>query len=134
MLGIMAALMTVSLTLFSWFKDYRVELKIKSLMIILPIALAILVSFITIYATQISRMLERQRARYLIEKRLKKRKGKRASFEAIRAEVNKTYTDDFLRKLIDNNPEIFRTVTMKKGHKPGITLIGEESEDTQQTT
>lgn len=72
-----------------------------------------------------------RKARYHVENRLKNRKGNRASFEAIRKEVNDTYTDDFLRELIDKNPKLFRTVTMKKGHKPGITLVKKESEDTR---
>ena len=75
-----------------------------------------------------------RRARYHVENRLKQRKGNRASFDAIRAEVNKTYTDDFLIELIDKNPEVFRTVTIKKGRKPGITLVGKETENKQNTT
>ena len=70
-----------------------------------------------------------KRAIYHIETRLKKRGGHRASFDAIRNEVNETYTDDFLKELIDKNPEVFGTVTLKKEHKPGITLIEVESED-----
>ena len=38
-----------------------------------------------------------------------------------------TYSDDFLKKLIDVNPEVFGTCTIKKGNKPGITLVAEES-------
>ena len=72
-----------------------------------------------------------KRARYHVETRLKKRGGHRASFDAIRNEVNETYSDDFLKKLIDVNPEIFGTCTIKKGNKPGITLVTVESEDTQ---
>lgn len=64
-----------------------------------------------------------RRARYHVETRLKKRRGHRASFDAIRNEVNETYSNDFLKKLIDVNPEIFRTCTIKKGSKPGITLL-----------
>lgn len=56
-----------------------------------------------------------KRARYHVETRLKKRGGHRASFDAIRDEVNETYSDDFLRKLIDLNPEIFGTCMIKKG-------------------
>ena len=72
-----------------------------------------------------------KRARYHVETRLKKRGGHRASFDAIRNEVNEIYSDDFLKKLIDLNPEIFGTCTIKKGKKPGITLVTVESEDTQ---
>lgn len=72
-----------------------------------------------------------KRARYQVEKRLKKRVGHRASLDAIRNEVNKNYSDDFLKKLIDVNPKIFGTCTIKKGEKPGITLVIVESEDTQ---
>ena len=75
-----------------------------------------------------------KRARYHVETRLKKRGGQRASFDAIRDEVNKDYSDDFLRKLIDLNPEIFGTCRIKKGNKPGITLVTVESEDTQPAT
>jgi hypothetical protein len=74
-----------------------------------------------------------KRARYHIETRLKKRGGNRASFDAIRNEVNETYTDDFIEKLIDINPEIFGACTIKKGNKPGITLVKVESEDIQPT-
>jgi Tfp pilus assembly protein PilO len=70
-------------------------------------------------------------ARYHIETRLQKRGGHRASFDAIRKEVKESYSDDFLRKLIDVNPEIFGTCTIKKGNKPGITLVTLETEDTQ---
>ena len=72
-----------------------------------------------------------KRARYHVETRLKKRGGHRASFEAIRNEVNETYSDDFLNKLIELNPEIFGKCTIKKGHKQAITLVEVESEDTQ---
>jgi hypothetical protein len=72
-----------------------------------------------------------KRARFHIENRLKKRGGHRASFDAIRNEVNETYTDDFLKNLIDMNPEIFGSCTIKKGNKPGITLVSLEAECTQ---
>lgn len=74
-----------------------------------------------------------KRARYHVETRLKKRGGHRASFDAIRSEVNETYSNDFLKKLIDMNPEIFGTCTIKKGKKPGITLVTVESEENQPT-
>ena len=72
-----------------------------------------------------------KRARYHVETRLKKRGGHRASFEAIRNEVNETYSDVFLNKLIELNPEIFGKCTIKKDHKQGITLVEVELEDTK---
>lgn len=74
-----------------------------------------------------------KRARYHIETRLKKRGGQRASFDAIRNEVNESYSDDFLNKLIDLNPEIFGTCTIKRSKKRAITLVKVESEDNQST-
>jgi len=83
-----------------------------------------------IYMKKIDTQKERlKRARYHVETRLSKRGGHRASFEGIRNEVNETYSDDFLKELIEVNPEIFGTCTIKKGHKPGITLVEVESED-----
>ena len=73
-----------------------------------------------------------KRARYHVETRLRKRRGHRASFEAIRNEVNEDYSNDFLKKLIEENPEIFGTCRIKKGHKSGITLVEVESEKSQQ--
>ena len=72
-----------------------------------------------------------KRARYHVETRLKKRGGNRASFDAIRDEVNETYTDQFLNKLIEINPEIFGKCKIKKGNKEGITLVKIEVENTQ---
>lgn len=76
-----------------------------------------------------------KRARLHVKNRLEQRKRNRASFLAIREEVNEEYTDDFLKQLIDKNPSIFRTVQVKRsGQKmPGITLVEDELEDTQQT-
>lgn len=70
-----------------------------------------------------------KRARYHVETRLKKRGGHRASFGAIRNEVNETYSNEFLIELIELNPEIFGKCTIKKGHKQGITLVEVEPED-----
>lgn len=72
-----------------------------------------------------------RRARKHVETRLKKRRGHRASFDAIRNEVNTTYTDEFLEKLINMNPEIFGKCKIKarmgnkenKENKEGITLV-----------
>ena len=75
-----------------------------------------------------------KRARYHVQNRLKQRPGHRASFDAIRSEVNESYTDEFIRELIDKNPEIFRTCTIKRteGHRPGITIEEEALDTTQQ--
>ena len=69
-----------------------------------------------------------KRARLHVQNRLEQRKGNRASFIAIREEVNEKYTDDFLIQLIDKNPATFRTVQVKRrGQRmPGITLVEEE--------
>ncbi len=72
-----------------------------------------------------------RRAMRHVETRLRKRGGHRASFDAIRNEVNEDYTNAFLKQLIDLNPELFGTCTIKKGNKQGITLVNLESEDTQ---
>jgi hypothetical protein len=68
-----------------------------------------------------------KRARFRVRNILKRRK--RASFEAIREEVNQTYyTDKFLEELIDKNPGVFRSCPVKRAgeFKPGITLVEEE--------
>ena len=69
-----------------------------------------------------------KRARLHVKNRLEQRRGNRASFMAIREEVNDEYTDDFLKKLIDKNPTTFRTVQVKrnKQYMPGITLVEDE--------
>jgi len=74
-----------------------------------------------------------KRARYHVETRLKKRGGNRASFDAIRNEVNEDYTDDFLKELIEMNPEVFGTCKIKRsdGQRDGITLVPVELEKTQ---
>lgn len=71
-----------------------------------------------------------KRACLHVKHRLERRKGNRASFEAIREEVNQEYSNAFLEELIDNNPETFRTVRVKRGgeYLPGITLIEDEIE------
>lgn len=63
-----------------------------------------------------------RRARLHVETKLKKRAGHRASYEAIRNEVNPAFSNELLDKLIDLNPEIFARCIIKKGNKPGITL------------
>lgn len=72
-----------------------------------------------------------KRARYHVETRLRKRGGHRASFAAIRNEVDETYSDEFLKELIELNPQTFGRCTLKNGNKPGITLVEAESKDTQ---
>ena len=69
-----------------------------------------------------------KRARLHVQNRLEQRKGNRASFIAIREEVNEKYTDDFLKQLIDKNPAIFGTVQVKRSGQwmPGIKLVEEE--------
>jgi hypothetical protein len=76
-----------------------------------------------------------KRAKLHVKNRLEQRKGNRASYRAIREEVNEGYTDDFLKKLIDRNPETFRTVQVKRGGKylPGITLVEDELENVEST-
>ena len=76
-----------------------------------------------------------KRAKLHVKNRLEQRNGHRASFIAIREEVNQEYTDDFLKKLIDKNPATFRTVQVKRSrqHVPGITLVEDELEDAQPT-
>lgn len=76
-----------------------------------------------------------KRARLHVKHRLEQRKGNRASFVAIREEVNGKYDDDFLKELIDKNPTTFRTVQVKRGgqNMDGITLVKDELEDTQPT-
>jgi len=69
---------------------------------------------------------KRRRAMLHIETRLKKRPGHRASYDAIRKEVNSEYDDNFIGELIDLNPEIFGRceIRLKDGsHKQGITLV-----------
>ncbi len=55
------------------------------------------------------------------------------SFEAIRRLVNEDYTDEFMKKLIDRNPEIFRRARIKRegGPKDGIGLIHEMIDETK---
>jgi hypothetical protein len=76
-----------------------------------------------------------KRARLHVKNRLEQRKGKRASFMAIREEVDEGYTDEFLKELIDKNPTTFRTVKVKRGelYLPGITLVSEYLHDLNET-
>ena len=71
-----------------------------------------------------------KRARHLIENRLKNKPGHRASFKNIRESVNPKYDDNFLRKLIDKNPIVFRPVRIKK-YGAGIALVEEQPDDEQ---
>lgn len=72
-----------------------------------------------------------KRARLHVETRLKKRVGNRASFDAIRNEVDESYSDEFLKELIDINPEVFGRCQVKRsdGSRPGITLVSVEFEE-----
>lgn len=65
-----------------------------------------------------------RRARRHVQNRLRQRREHRASFDAIRSDVNPSYTDDFLRLLVERNPDLFRLCTVKRstGGKPGIAL------------
>lgn len=74
-----------------------------------------------------------RRAKIHVENRLKKRK--RASFDAIRDLVNKDYSNDFLEKLIDMNPEIFGTCCIKtvNKRKKGITLVPKQDDPLKTT-
>ena len=66
-----------------------------------------------------------------VENILKKRV--RASFEYLRnQEPTYTPTPEFLKKLIQEYPTVFRPVSIKN-HGPGITLVEEEANDDQQT-
>ncbi len=69
-----------------------------------------------------------KRARRHVQNRLRQRAGHRASFDAIRSEVNSSYSDQFLRTLVEKNPESFRlcTVRVTSGEKPGVALEVEE--------
>lgn len=57
-----------------------------------------------------------------------KEKLKRLSFDRVREEIDVSYTDDFLEKLIKTYPKVFRRCTIKtsQGNKPGITLTRDE--------
>jgi len=75
-----------------------------------------------------------RRAQHHVENRLKQRAKNRASFDAIRSEVNEAYDDKFLYELIDKNGELFRRCTMKLGAgKPGIMLVAEDTDDSPLT-
>ena len=100
-------------------------------LIIISTLFILYISGLFIMKIKDTEMEKLKRARFHVETRLKKRAGHRASFDAIRDEVNKDYSDVFLRKLIDLNPEIFGTCIIKKGNKPGITLVTVESENIQ---
>jgi len=78
-----------------------------------------------------------RRARLHVKNRLEHRGGNRASYMAIREEVNEGYTNEFLEELIDRYPETFYTVQIKRSggqRLPGITLVKDELDDTQSTT
>jgi len=69
--------------------------------------------------------------RAVLHVRHKLERRKRASFVAIREEVNENYDDEFLKELIEKHPTIFRSVKVKRkgGFLPGITLVDDETGD-----
>jgi hypothetical protein len=83
-----------------------------------------------------TRKLRLERAKYHVETRLQKRPGHRASLDAIRNEVNEAYSDEFLKELIELNPQTFArcTIRSKNGNKPGITLVREKENAESRTT
>ena len=70
----------------------------------------------------------RRAARHIQNRLRQRRPGHRASFDAIRSDVNPGYTDDFIRKVVERNPEIFRLCDIKlsSSTKPGVALEPEE--------
>jgi hypothetical protein len=58
-----------------------------------------------------------------IENYLTAKKFNMVSFERIRKNINEDYTDEMLRRLIDERPDKFRRVIMK-GNRPGIGRVG----------
>jgi hypothetical protein len=58
-----------------------------------------------------------------IENFLNAKGFKMVSFERIRKNINEDYTDEMLRRLIDERPERFRRVIMKGGRR-GIGRVG----------
>lgn len=69
-----------------------------------------------IYMKKVDTQMEKlKRARYHVETRLKKREGHRASFDAIRSEVNEDYSDDFsLFKSVKIDKVIMQSVGLMK--------------------
>jgi nucleoside 2-deoxyribosyltransferase len=57
-----------------------------------------------------------------IENYFNAKKCKWVSFDRIRRNINEDYTDDILRRLIDERPEKFRRVVIK-GNRPGIGRV-----------
>jgi hypothetical protein len=47
------------------------------------------------------------------------------SFEAVRRNINETYSDEMLRRLIDERPDKFQRVK-RKGGRPGIGRVPEK--------
>jgi hypothetical protein len=65
---------------------------------------------------------EMSRAAQHIMNYLKANHFNSVSFVMVRSRINSEYTDDFLRTLIDKNPDIYRRVRMKGG-QPGIGMV-----------
>ena len=105
-----------------------------SKVLIVGIVLAIYVAGLVIMKLWDPRAEKLKRARAHVENRLKRRRGHRASFDAIRNEVDSRYDNEFIRELIDKNPGIFQTCTIKRTDGPlaGITLADEAPETAQQ--
>jgi hypothetical protein len=57
-----------------------------------------------------------------IENYLRAKKRTMVSFEAVRRNINETYSDEMLRRLIDEKPDKFRRVK-RKGGRPGIGRV-----------
>ena len=64
-----------------------------------------------------------------------KEKRKRISFDALREDLDEpSYTNAFLKKLINKYPKVFRRsgdIKTSQGNKPGITLTQEASQDSK---
>jgi hypothetical protein len=57
-----------------------------------------------------------------IENYLNAKNFKMVGFERIRSNINDDYSDEMLRRLIDERPDKFRRVIMK-GNRPGIGRV-----------
>jgi hypothetical protein len=69
-----------------------------------------------------------RRAKTHIRNRLQQRGNQTGSFDYLRRTVDETYTDEFLRNIIDQFPLEFRRARIKGG-KDGMALVEETEED-----
>jgi hypothetical protein len=71
---------------------------------------------------------KRRRAVIHVVNRLQKLPKNWAGFGKIRSYLGDSYTDEFLRDLIEKNPEVFTSVRLKTsaGDIEGITLVQEK--------